>query len=147
MDSALSPKSVGNDRDTPDQPVMSVPTTLDASMDSARTPGSVFAHQVSQGSSAILQLPETLVALPEVSFAGHRGGIANCKLGAFSAYYSKFFHSLTTFPKGHNLSNKLRARTWALSRLRRAGMNEGDLVKVYKTIIRAVAEYAVVAWH
>ena len=35
------------------------------------------------------------------------------------------------------LAAKLRARTWALSRLKRAGMSREDLTKVYKTIIRS----------
>ena len=45
------------------------------------------------------------------------------------------------------LAAKLRSRTWALSRLKRAGMSREDLTKVYKTIIRPVAEYGAVAWH
>ena len=46
-----------------------------------------------------------------------------------------------------NLCAKLRSRSWALSRLRRSGMREEDLVKVYTSTIRPVVEYASPAWH
>ena len=46
-----------------------------------------------------------------------------------------------------SLAAKIRSRTWALSHLKRAGMSREDLTKVYKTIIRPVAEYGSVAWH
>ena len=46
-----------------------------------------------------------------------------------------------------SLASKFRARTWALSCLKRAGMTREDLTKVYKTIIRPIVEYGAVAWH
>ena len=46
-----------------------------------------------------------------------------------------------------NLCKKLRARSWALSRLRRNGMKQEDIVRVYTSIIRPVVEYAAAAWH
>ena len=42
---------------------------------------------------------------------------------------------------------KLHSRTWALERLKKCGLSEKDLVKVYKTSIRSVAEYVSVIWH
>ena len=47
----------------------------------------------------------------------------------------------------NNLCRKLRARSWALSRLKRKGMSIKDLVVVYTSIIRPVVEYAAAAWH
>ena len=46
-----------------------------------------------------------------------------------------------------NLCKKLRSRSWALAKLRRNGMNQEDITKVYTTIIRPVVEYAAAAWH
>ena len=45
------------------------------------------------------------------------------------------------------LSKRMRARSWALSKLRRRGLSEKDLVKTYKCLIRPSVEYAVPAWH
>ena len=45
------------------------------------------------------------------------------------------------------VNKRLRSRTWALSRLRKAGLSEEKLVKTYKTLISLVAEYAAPAWH
>ena len=47
----------------------------------------------------------------------------------------------------NNLSKKLRKKTWALTRLRKKGMSEDDLVQAYKTLIRPTAEYASPVWH
>ena len=46
-----------------------------------------------------------------------------------------------------NLRRKLRSRTWALSKLKKRGLQEKDLVKTYKSLIRPVVEYAAPAWH
>ena len=53
--------------------------------------------------------------------------------------------SFTTHTK--NVAAKLRGKTWALSRLKRMGMSEDELKKVYVSVIRPSAEYASVAWH
>ena len=45
------------------------------------------------------------------------------------------------------LIKRLRSRTWALSKLRRAGFSERELVKFYCGAIRPVAEYATPAFH
>ena len=45
------------------------------------------------------------------------------------------------------LVKRLRTRTWALSKLRRAGFNKKELVKFYCGAIRPVAEYASPAFH
>ena len=42
---------------------------------------------------------------------------------------------------------KLRARTWTLPKLRKAGMNHEQLLKTYKGLIRPQAEYATQVWH
>ena len=47
----------------------------------------------------------------------------------------------------NNIANKLRRKTWALSKLRRKGMGVSDLTKAYCSLIRPVAEYASPAWH
>ena len=46
-----------------------------------------------------------------------------------------------------NAARKLRSRSWAISRLKRKGMSEGDLLKVYSSLIRPVVEYASPVWH
>ena len=46
-----------------------------------------------------------------------------------------------------NLAAKIRSKTWTLSRLKRLGMSESDLKKVYTSLIRPVAEYASVVWY
>ena len=45
------------------------------------------------------------------------------------------------------LSKKLRKKTWALSKLRKKGMSEDDLIQAYKTLIRPTEEYASPVWH
>ena len=45
------------------------------------------------------------------------------------------------------LSRKMRAKPWALSRLKKKRLSETDLVKTYKCLIRPTAEYALPAWH
>ena len=45
-----------------------------------------------------------------------------------------------------NLRKKLRARTWALSKLRKKGLSEDKLVKAYTSLIWPVAEYAAPVW-
>ena len=46
-----------------------------------------------------------------------------------------------------NLRSKIRARTWALSKLRKAGLDEKRLVCTYKTLLCPAVEYAVPVWH
>ena len=46
-----------------------------------------------------------------------------------------------------NIRRRLRQRTWALSKLRRRGVQEQKLVKDYTSLIRPVAEYASPAWN
>ena len=41
----------------------------------------------------------------------------------------------------------MRAKTWALSRLRKKGLNDEKLIQSYKCLIRPTAEYAAPAWH
>ena len=45
------------------------------------------------------------------------------------------------------LSGRFRSRFWVLRHLRNAGFNEEELVKVYKTILRPVADYLCVFYH
>ena len=45
------------------------------------------------------------------------------------------------------LIKRLRARTWAITKLRRAGFSSQEFVKFYCGAIRPVAEYAVPAFH
>ena len=46
-----------------------------------------------------------------------------------------------------NTRKKIRSKTWAQGKLKRAGFSDEDLVWVYKSHIRPTAEYAAVAWH
>ena len=46
-----------------------------------------------------------------------------------------------------NLASRLRARTWALSRLKKKGLKKDQLVRIYKCLIRPTVEYAAPAWH
>ena len=46
-----------------------------------------------------------------------------------------------------NIAAKMRARTWALTRLRKKGLSEEKLVRAYKGLIRPTIEYASPAWH
>ena len=41
----------------------------------------------------------------------------------------------------------MRARSWTLSRLRKKGLPEQDLIRAYKCLIRPTMEYASPAWH
>ena len=45
------------------------------------------------------------------------------------------------------LARRMRSRTWALSKLKKRGLGEKELVKAYKCLIRPTAEYASPAWH
>ena len=45
------------------------------------------------------------------------------------------------------VAKKLRGKTWALTRLKRKGMREEDLIQAYKSTIRPSAEYASPVWH
>ena len=45
------------------------------------------------------------------------------------------------------LIRRLRSRTWALTKLKRAGFSEAELVRLYCGAIRPVAEYATPAFH
>ena len=45
------------------------------------------------------------------------------------------------------VKNKLRAKSWMLSKLKKAGMTETQLIRTYKNLVRPAAEYAVPAWH
>ena len=43
--------------------------------------------------------------------------------------------------------SRLRARTWAINKLKRCGLSNEELLLVYKSAIRPVAEYVAVVWH
>ena len=45
------------------------------------------------------------------------------------------------------LASKMRSKTWALSKLRKIGVDQSNLVKIYKRLIRPTAEYASPSWH
>ena len=45
-----------------------------------------------------------------------------------------------------SVRSKLRAKTWALAKLRKRGLGATDLVQVYKTLIRPTAEYLAPVW-
>ena len=47
----------------------------------------------------------------------------------------------------NKLASRHRARTWALTKLKKKGLDSDKLVRVYKGLIRPVAEYASPAWH
>ena len=49
--------------------------------------------------------------------------------------------------QAEHVCQRLRARAWALRALKRRGMDETSLLRVYKGLIRPAAEYAPVAWH
>ena len=44
------------------------------------------------------------------------------------------------------IKRRIRSRSWTLNKLRKSGFNDEELVKIYCTYIRPVAEYASVAW-
>ena len=46
-----------------------------------------------------------------------------------------------------SLCKRFRSRTWALRDLRKAGLDEHDLIRVYKSTIRPVIEYSSVIYH
>lgn len=46
-----------------------------------------------------------------------------------------------------NLRNKMRRKTWALLKMKKAGLCQRDLIQSYKTLIRPVVEYVVPVWH
>ena len=45
-----------------------------------------------------------------------------------------------------NIRSKMRARTWALIKLRQSGFSEKELVQIYCSYVRPIAEYAAVSW-
>ena len=47
----------------------------------------------------------------------------------------------------NDISNRMRSRTWALRDLKQKGMSERELVQVYTSLIRPLAEYAGAFWH
>ena len=46
-----------------------------------------------------------------------------------------------------SIAARMRAKSWALSKLRKKGLAEEKLVRTYKTLIRPSVEYAAPAWH
>ena len=45
------------------------------------------------------------------------------------------------------IAAKMRAKTWALTKLRKKGLSEEKLLRAYKCLIRPTVEYAAPAWH
>ena len=45
------------------------------------------------------------------------------------------------------IAKNLRERFWTLRNLRKSGFNDSELVQVYKTVLRPIAEYGCVAFH
>ena len=45
-----------------------------------------------------------------------------------------------------NIRSKMRARSWALIKLRQSGFSKEELVQIYCSYVRPVAEYAAVSW-
>ena len=45
------------------------------------------------------------------------------------------------------LKRRFRQRTWILNHLKHAGFNSEELAKVYRTIVRPVADYMSVVYH
>ena len=41
----------------------------------------------------------------------------------------------------------MRRKTWALLKMKKAGLSQRDLIQCYKTLIRPVVEYVVPVWH
>ena len=46
-----------------------------------------------------------------------------------------------------NIIRKMRSKVWALSRLKQYGFSETELIGVYTTFMRLIAEYVSVVWH
>ena len=46
-----------------------------------------------------------------------------------------------------NIAAKTRAKTWALSKLKKKGLSEQKQIRAYSTLIRPSLEYAAPAWH
>ena len=46
-----------------------------------------------------------------------------------------------------NVRARMRKRTWTLEKLKKKGLNEAELLKVYMAMIWPVSEYACPAWH
>ena len=45
------------------------------------------------------------------------------------------------------LAGRMRARTWALSKLQKRGLEEKELIRTYRCLVRPTVEYASPAWH
>lgn len=56
-------------------------------------------------------------------------------------------NDLSFYEHVEKIAAKTRAKTWALSKLRRKGLSEKNLIKTYKCLIRPSLEYAAAAWH
>ena len=63
---------------------------------------------------------------------------------ALGVYFSP---DLTLTVQVDKMCKRFRQRYWTLRNLKRNGFSEGELVQVYKTMIRPIAEYACVAFH
>ena len=70
-----------------------------------------------------------------------------CELCIPVAATAKRSQSLKWNERVANICSKLNKRLYFLKRLKRAGMSTGDLLCIYKSVIRPVAEYACPAWH
>ena len=46
-----------------------------------------------------------------------------------------------------NIAQKMRSRSWALSKLKRAEFSNEELIKTYKVYMRPLVEYFLVLWH
>ena len=49
--------------------------------------------------------------------------------------------------QAESVRKKLRSRTWGLAALKKNGFTDDELIRVYKSQMRPVAEYSSVAWH
>ena len=58
-----------------------------------------------------------------------------------------FGNDLTMDQQVNQVAKKMRMHFWTLRNLKRNGFTEEELVKVYKTIIRPVADYGRVVYH
>ena len=100
---------------------------------------------VNDAKTAVMCVSDAVSFEPRVSLEGRHGRIEGVNQLKFLGVTLDSDCSFGTHIQ--NLRTSIRRRSWALAKLRRRGMTEKELKRVYTSMIRPAVEYAAPAWH